>query len=194
MLILASQSPRRKELLEQQGLTFKIMPSAIDESLIDGMSPTDYVLHLAKTKANHIFNQQPDDLVLGADTIVLLGNEILGKPEDASHAFEMLKKLVGQRHYVYTAVSLIDRTKEVSWLSYAEVVFKHVSDEQLWSYIETKEPMDKAGGYAIQGLGSFLVQSYYGNYHAIVGLPIDEVMERLKAFNPRHLLKTKPDV
>ena len=189
MLILASQSPRRKALLEANGFAFKVVPSNVIEEENQSMSPTQYVRHLAKLKAEDVFQRYPHDLILAADTIVVYGQEILGKPKDDDDAFRMLKKLSGQRHYVYTAVCIKDEKQEASWLSYAEVVFKSVEDQDLWTYVQTKEPMDKAGAYAIQGLGSFLVQSYYGNYHSIVGLPILEVVERLKTFNRRHFIK-----
>jgi septum formation protein len=188
MLILASQSPRRKELLEQENIKFKMVPSHLDETIPSGMTPIGYVRALAKEKALSVFKDYPNDLILGADTIVLLDDEILGKPENDEDAFRILKKLIGQRHFVYTAVTLLDKHHEESWLSYAEVRFKDVKDEDLWAYIKTKEPVDKAGAYAIQGFGSFLVQSYYGDYYCIVGLPIKDVKEKLKLFDKKHLL------
>ena len=187
MLILASKSPRRKDLLEQKGLKFSIVPSEFDETSITIESPQTYVKKLAYLKARSVLEKHPNDLILGADTIVVYNQEILGKPKDEQDAFLMLKKLVGQKHHVYTAVSLVNREKDVRWLSYAEVTFKHVSDEDLLNYVKTKEPMDKAGAYGIQGIGSFLVLSYYGNYHTIMGLPIDEVMERLPLFEQKSI-------
>lgn len=187
MLILASQSPRRKDLLEQKGLKFSIVPSDFDESIISEETPQSYVKRLAYHKAKSVLEKYPNDLIIGADTIVVHNQEIIGKPKDEQDAFLMLKRLVGQKHHVYTAVSLVNREKDVTWLSYAEVTFKHVSDDDLWNYVKTKEPMDKAGAYGIQGIGSFLVLSYYGNYHTIMGLPIDEVMEQLSLFEQKSI-------
>jgi septum formation protein len=187
MLILASKSPRRRDLLEQKGLKFLTVPSEFDESSISEDTPQTYVKKLAYLKAKSVLDRYPNDLIIGADTIVVYNQEILGKPKDELDAFTMLKKLVGQKHHVYTAVSLVNREKDVTWLSYAEVTFKSVTDEDLWAYVKTKEPMDKAGAYGIQGIGSFLVLSYYGNYHAIMGLPIDEVIERLSSFEQKSI-------
>ncbi|MFU8793030.1 MAG: Maf family protein [Acholeplasmataceae bacterium] len=183
MLILASQSPRRKALLESKNIEFKTVPSAFDEASVLANSPIEYVKTLARLKAKSILEHYPNDVILGADTIVLLDQTILGKPKDEHDAFLMLKMLRGKRHLVYTAVSIMNKDKEETWLSYAEVQFKDVSDQDILSYVKTKEPLDKAGSYGIQGLGSFLVASYYGNYHAIMGLPIDEVVEKLKQFS-----------
>ena len=182
MLILASQSPRRKALLESRNIEFKMVPSMIDESSISEESPQTYVKTLARLKAKEVLKKYPNETILAADTIVILEDRILGKPKDEAHAYRMLKMLSGKRHYVYTAVSIMRKDKEETWLSFAEVNFKNVSDDDLLEYVKTKEPLDKAGSYGIQGLGAFLVSSYYGNYHAIMGLPIDEVVEKLKVF------------
>lgn len=182
MLILASQSPRRKALLESKNISFEMIPSAFDEGSIPIDTPISYVKTLARLKAQSVLKHYPNDVILGADTIVLLDQTVLGKPKDEHDAFLMLQKLRGKRHFVYTAVSIMSKDKEETWLSYAEVQFHNVSDQEIKSYVETKDPLDKAGSYGIQGLGSFLVASYYGNYHAIMGLPIDEVVEKLKLF------------
>lgn len=182
MLILASQSPRRKALLESKNIIFETIPSMLDESSIPIESPIEYVKTLARLKAKSILEHYPNDVILGADTIVLLDQSILGKPKDEHDAILMLKMLRGKRHHVYTAVSIMSKEKEETWLSYAEVQFKDVTDQEILAYVKTKDPLDKAGSYGIQGLGSFLVASYYGNYHAIMGLPLDEVVEKLKLF------------
>ncbi len=185
LLILASQSPRRKYLLEQAGLDFAIIPSDIDESGVPLDAPVDYVITLAEIKAGDIADKHPANWVLGADTIVLIDDEILGKPESKDGALEMLQKLNGRTHQVYTGYSLMCRNKNrvVSKTIITDVSFKQLTDHELEWYINTPEPFDKAGSYAIQGLGTFLVKSIKGSYTNVVGLPVCEVIETLLAEN-----------
>jgi len=178
-LILASKSPRRSDLLKQAGLTFSIIPSEFDESSVTMSDPDSYVRTLAKSKATDISKKHPDCWVLGADTIVLIDDSILGKPESKDEARSMLKQLSGKTHQVITGYCLCCQTKNaiISETVKTDVHFKTLSDTEIEWYIQTGEPFDKAGAYAIQGIGTFLVKSINGSYTNVVGLPICEVME-----------------
>jgi len=180
-LILASKSPRRSDLLEQAGLKFSIIPSDFDESSVTMSDPESYVRTLAKSKAIDISKQHPDSWVLGADTIVLIDDRILGKPGSEDEARSMLKQLSGKTHRVITGYCLCCQTKNdiVSETVTTNVRFKILRDAEIEWYIQTGEPFDKAGAYAIQGIGTFLVQSINGSYTNVVGLPVCEVMEFL---------------
>lgn len=181
LLILASQSPRRKYLLEQAGLSFTIIPSDVDEESIRLSDPETYVKTLSKAKADDISNRFPESWVIGADTIVLINNRILGKPNDRSQAETMLKQLSGQTHHVYTGYTICCKTKkkEITDVVKTGVVFKKLTHDEIQWYIRTDEPFDKAGAYAIQGLGTFLVKKINGSYTNVVGLPVCEVIETL---------------
>jgi len=180
-LILASKSPRRSDLLKQAGLTFSIIPSEFDESSVTMSDPESYVRTLAKSKATDISKKHPDSWVLGADTIVLIDDSILGKPGSKDEARSMLKQLSGKTHQVITGYCLCCQTQNdiISETVKTDVRFKTLSDTEIEWYIQTGEPFDKAGAYAIQGIGTFLVKSINGSYTNVVGLPICEVMELL---------------
>ncbi len=180
-LILASKSPRRRTLLEQAGLRFSVKPSAIDEDEIAVSDPENYVSVLAEAKAADISKQYPESWVIGADTIVLIDNTILGKPGSRREARTMLKRLNGQTHHVLTGYAIQCRAKNrmFSEVVKTAVLFKQLTDEEIEWYIHTKEPFDKAGAYAIQGLGTFLVKQINGSYTNVVGLPVCEVIEHL---------------
>lgn len=184
-LILASQSPRRKDLLEQLGLNIKICPSTVDESQITKTDPRDYASLLSEMKAVETAGRYPESWVLGADTIVVVGNDILGKPKTDTHALDMLKQLNNTEHIVYTAFCLMNKTfdKIIKQVVGTNVQFKHCTDDELNWYIGTKEPFDKAGAYAIQGKGAFMVKSITGSYSNVVGLPVCEVVEALTSVN-----------
>lgn len=181
LLILASQSPRRKYLLEQAGLSFSVIPSTVDEDSIALSEPVNYVRHLAEIKARDVARNHPDNWVLGADTIVLIDGVILGKPQNPEDAKAMLKTLSGRTHMVYTGFCLICKTRDrlISKAVRTDVAFKELSDQEINWYINTPEPFDKAGSYAIQGLGTFLVRGIQGSYTNVVGLPVCEVIETL---------------
>jgi septum formation protein len=182
MLILASSSPRRAKLMKEAGLDFIVEPSHIDEDLDDKLKPLDFVLELAKLKAQQVAKNHENDIVIGADTIVVYDDQILGKPKDEDDAYRMLKLLSNDRHIVYTAVAIV-RNKEIkTFVSEAEVWMKNLSDLEIKNYIKTKEPMDKAGAYAIQGDGGNLVDHFKGDFFTIVGLPLKELLENLKSF------------
>ncbi|MGA9175982.1 MAG: Maf family protein [Desulfobacterales bacterium] len=181
LLILASKSPRRRYLLEQAGLKFSVIPSNIDETRIPPSSPETYVRILSEAKADDISKKYPEKWVIGADTIVLNNGNILGKPESRDDARTMLKQLSGQTHQVLTGYAICCKAKNrmFSETVKTDVLFKHLTHEEIEWYIHTKEPFDKAGSYAIQGLGTFLVKSVHGSYTNVVGLPVCEVIEFL---------------
>jgi len=181
LLILASKSPRRRYLLEQAGLTFRVIPSNIDESSVALSSPEVYARVLSEAKANDVAQKYPDNWIIGADTIVLKEGAILGKPSSQSEARTMLRRLSGQTHQVLTgyAICCFAKQRMFSETIKTDVLFKNLTDEEIEWYIQTKEPFDKAGAYAIQGLGTFLVKSINGSYTNVVGLPVCEVLEFL---------------
>ncbi|MBL7196257.1 MAG: septum formation inhibitor Maf [Desulfobacterales bacterium] len=186
ILILASKSPRRRYLLEQAGLCFSVIPSDFDEksvslSLSETYGPETYVRVLAEKKAHDVSKRYPETWVIGADTIVLIGDTILGKPGSKAEAKSMLKCLGGQVHQVLTGYCICceAKNKGFSETIKTEVLFKNLADEEIEWYINTKEPFDKAGAYAIQGLGTFLVKSINGSYTNVVGLPVCEIIEFL---------------
>jgi len=190
-LILASKSPRRSELLKQAGLTFSVIPSDFDEDTVALSNPDSDVVTLAESKALDISQKHPDAWVIGADTIVLIGRKILGKPASAEEAFEMLQRLSGKTHQVLTGYCICCKKKNrvFSETVKTDVNFKRLTDAEINWYIQTGEPFDKAGGYAIQGIGSFLVRSINGSYTNVVGLPVCEVMaflikEKMLILNP----------
>ena len=196
-LILASQSPRRRYLLKQAGLTFAVIPSTFDEDSVLLANPADYVKTLAEAKADEVARKYPDSWVIGADTIVTIGHAILGKPVDPREARQMLERLSGQSHLVYTGYAIVCRNKRtvVSDTIKTDVQFKDLTKNEIDWYIQTGEPFDKAGAYAIQGMGTFLVRRIHGSYTNVVGLPVCEVIEtlikigvvRMNAENPKGL-------
>ena len=181
-LILASASPRRKELLEQIGLSFRIIPAKGEEKITKKL-PHEVVMELSAQKAMEVAKLQTEDcLVLGADTIVAVGEEILGKPKDEQDALRMLMLLQGRKHEVYTGVTLYEtgREKINSFYEKTEVYMYPMTEEELVEYIKTGEPMDKAGAYGIQGKGALLVQSIEGDYWNVVGFPASKFEKMLR--------------
>lgn len=181
LIILASKSPRRRDLLSQAGLSFSVIPSSFDESTISVSSPEIYVRILAESKAKDLAPRYPHRWIIGADTIVLKDSKIMGKPDSKKEARMMLKHLSGITHQVLTGYCICCKAKKsfFSETIKTEVLFKKLTDEEIEWYIETGEPFDKAGAYAIQGLGAFLVKSINGSYTNVVGLPICEVIDFL---------------
>ena len=181
LLILASESPRRRYLLEQAGLTFTVIPSDLDESAVRCSAPSQLVKTLAEAKAECISKKYPDSWIVGADTIVLMEGKVLGKPASRSEARTMIQQLSGRTHRVLTGYCICCQAKKrrISDVTTTEVLFKKLTDDEIEWYIHTKEPFDKAGAYAIQGLGTFLVKSINGSYTNVVGLPVCEVIEIL---------------
>ena len=184
MLILGSTSPRRKELLESAGIDLLTIKPNFDEDSIDksAYDPKEYVLEIAKQKALSIYENYKDHVVLTADTIVVIDNEILGKPKDEEDAYRMLKKLSNRTHEVHTAVSIVYKGKIENFISTSYVIFNDITDEEIYAYISTKEPMDKAGAYAIQSVVNDFIKGFKGDFHTIMGLPLKEVIEILKKY------------
>lgn len=173
-IILASQSPRRKELLERMGLKgFKTISPDIDEEAFDGLPPEELVRKLSSEKALAVSGRVTEnDLVIAADTVVALDGAILGKPSDDLEAFKMLSTLSGVRHQVHTGVTVCRGTEKVTEHEVTDVVFRELSSEEIECYIKTGEPMDKAGAYGIQGYGALLVERINGDYYNVMGLPV----------------------
>jgi len=181
-VILASQSPRRIELLKTVIKNFRIVPSKIDEVCDINLSPEENAILLGRKKAAWVAKEYPHNLVIGADTMVVLENKIIGKPTDAENARQILKQLSGQEHKVITGVAVV-HLKIFSAVSISHVRIKALTQNEINSYVESGEPMDKAGAYAIQGEGSFLVESYSGSYSNIIGLPMDLLKDLLQKLN-----------
>lgn len=181
-IILASGSPRRKEILENTNLQFSVITSDIDERIFENEEPIQLVLRLAFEKCMSVAQNNPSDLVIGADTIVVLDNEILGKPKNEEEAFNTLSKLSNREHQVITGMSIVNLENEKNIVDYAisNVKFKKLTDQDIKDYISTKECLDKAGSYGIQGYGALLVEEIKGDYFNIVGLPISKLSDILK--------------
>ncbi len=181
--VVASASPRRKEILKNAGFEFEVIPSDANEGLEPGISAKQAVLELAKRKAFSVLPSVQGAVVLGCDTVVTVDGEILGKPADKADAFRILKMLSGRRHAVCTGVCITDGEKTEAFVSSTEVEFYDLSDETIESYIATGEPADKAGAYGIQGFGNVLVKKIDGDYSTVVGLPLSECVRVLARFD-----------
>jgi len=181
-IILASASPRRKEILENTNVKFKIMASDIEELTLEGESPCQMVMRLAFEKGIDVASKQKSDLIISADTIVVLDNKVLGKPKDESEAKHMIESLSGKTHQVITGISLINLENNKKIIDYvvSNVKFKDLSEDDINDYISTNESLDKAGAYGIQGYGALLVEEIQGDYFNIVGLPISRLSDLLK--------------
>ena len=180
-LILASASPRRREILKNAGYSFRVVTSDADEALPDGITPAKAVKLLAKIK-NEAIKSKPDETVVSADTIVVCEGKILGKPKNEKDAFKMLKTLSGRKHSVYTGVCIRKGGKIKTFYEKTAVYFYELSDSEIREYIATGEPMDKAGAYGIQCKGATLVRKIDGDYFNVVGLPIARLVRELKEF------------
>jgi len=180
-LILASASPRRRYLLEQAGLSIDVIPSAFDEEAIAFTDPASHVKALARGKVAEVGDRYPDSWVIGADTEVAIGDGVLGKPGSMDAARAMLRRLSGKTHQVFTGYCLYNKAQKALRCDVVQtdVIFKRLSEEEIEWYIHTDEPFDKAGAYAIQGVGAALVRRVNGSYTNVVGLPVCEVMEWL---------------
>jgi septum formation protein len=180
-LILASRSPRRYELLKQLGLDFEVVPSRVAEDIVQKESPEEHVIRLAKAKAIDVATGHPDCWVIAADTIVYIDGSILGKPKDQEEAMNMLRRLSGQEHWVLTGLSVchLGKKKGDKEAVQTAVRVKSLTRSEMEWYVKTGEPFDKAGGYAIQGIGSFMIESIRGSYSNVVGLPLCELIQML---------------
>lgn len=182
MLILASASPRRKELLSNLNMNFKVISSEIEEFISEKESPSTVAMSLSFQKALSVANTVDEkDIVIGADTIVVLDGEILGKPTDEEDALNMIKKLSGKYHEVITGISIVRLydNKKIIDHSITKVKMKELDIDKIQRYINTKEPLDKAGSYGIQGYGSLFVEKIEGDYFNVVGLPVGKLEEML---------------
>ena len=182
-IILASGSPRRKELLKMAGIKFTVMPSQVPEMVPSFVPLENRSGFLAELKASAMSVFHPKDIIIAADTTVLCEGRLMGKPKDAEEAKEMLRFLSGKVHSVYTGVSIIysDEEDADTFISETKVEFYELTDEEISAYVATREPLDKAGAYGIQGKGFRLVKRIDGDYFTVVGLPVAEVVRRLEA-------------
>ncbi len=180
--ILASASPRRNELLKSMGLEFTVEPADVDETYTNGEPPSDHALRLSREKAQAISLRHPDAWVLGADTVVVIGGEVLGKPGSVAEARHMLGKLSGREHHVFTGFTVVGESAGVLVGDVIEsrVLFRDISPEEMTWYVESDEPYDKAGGYAAQGKSGFFIRAISGSYTNVIGLPLCEVIDMLK--------------
>ena len=178
-IILASKSPRRQELMKLMGLDFTIELKEVDESYPEGLSPAEIAVHISKEKAK-AFNTNANQILITADTIVALDGEILGKPIDKVHAEEMLRKLSGRKHEVYTGVTLVTNNRIISFYDLSEVCCKEVTNEEIDFYIDNYKPYDKAGSYGVQDWwGLVVVKRIHGSYTNVMGLPTEKLHKAL---------------
>ena len=178
-IILASASPRRKELLETAGAKFEIIVADVDETVPEGTKPEDAAIMTAEKKAVAVAENHKDSIVIGADTIVVADGKILGKPADKADACRMLSMLSGVEHKVITGVCLARGDEKITFAQISKVKFYDLTAEEINAYVETGEPMDKAGAYGIQGKGCVLVEKIEGDYFNIVGLPVARLIKEL---------------
>ncbi len=181
-IILASASPRRRELLTTAGVEFEVLVSEADETVPEGTAPKDAAMMTAEKKALAVAEKCTECVVIGADTIVVIDDKILGKPKDEADAKEMLRTLSGREHEVITGVCITDGEKTEKFAQVSKVRFYELTDEEIASYVATNEPNDKAGSYGIQGKGCVLVEGIEGDYFNIVGLPVAATVRVLRRF------------
>jgi septum formation protein len=183
-IILASASPRRKELLEKIGLKFEVEPSNHEEAIPSGVEPHEFAQKISLKKAKVIASKHENAIVIAADTFIVFGNQIMGKPHTETEARKMLEAINGQSHYVITGFSILDagRNKTLSRSVETKVSLKTLTPAEIDAYVKSKEPLDKAGAYAIQGLGAVIVERIEGDYYNVMGLPLNALTEALKEF------------
>ena len=180
--MLASGSPRRKQLLEMLRIPFRVIVPDVDESVLPGEAADAYVTRLSRAKGEAVAYQVPGELVLAADTTVVLDGEIFGKPESAAHAVDMLMRLQGHTHQVMTAVAVARDAELTQALDVSRVTFRPLDVATLTAYVATGEPMDKAGAYAVQGLGAPLIERVEGDFFGVMGLPLRLALDLLAGF------------
>ncbi|MDN4072727.1 Maf family protein [Fictibacillus terranigra] len=181
-LILASSSPRRKELLSMNLLSYEVIPSTIQEVMDPSLSPEELVCSLARQKAEDVFRLHKEHVVIGADTVVVNNGTVMGKPAGRKEAVAALRSLSGRTHTVYTGVCILSEGKERLFSVSTDVTFWELSEAEVENYVNSGEPFDKAGSYGIQGLGARLVQSIAGDFYSVVGLPVSRVVRELESF------------
>jgi len=184
-IILASASPRRKELLKRIGLKFKVDPSNYEENISSQLEPHELAKSLSLEKAKLVAEKHMNALVIAADTFIVFEGEILGKPRTETEAKKMLETISGRQHSVITGFTIIDteNNKALSKAVETKVYIRRLSSNEIDAYVESKEPLDKAGAYAIQGLGSVIVEKIEGDYFNVIGLPLSALIESLKEFS-----------
>ena len=190
-VILASSSPRRHQLLELIGVAHEVRTADVDETYIAGEHPDSYAERLARAKAERISAENAEAIVVGADTIVVVDGEVLGKPRDENDAARMLRMLSGRAHEVMTAVAVSHEGRTTSAVEKVSVTFRDLSDEEITSYIGTGEPMDKAGAYGIQGYGATIVRRIDGDYFAVMGLSLIRLVELLARVGVTYTFATR---
>jgi septum formation protein len=190
--ILASSSPRRRELLRLIGLDFEVMPSHVPEVHRDGEAPEEYVARLSRDKAQAVAEANPDRWIIAADTTVFFGDQLLEKPVDAADAARMLGTIAGKTHIVYTGVTLQNGDSRDTRVAETEVRMLPMSEEDIGWYIASGEPFDKAGAYAVQGIGSMFIDSIHGSHSNVVGLPLATLFQMLRRAGIDPLGKARP--
>lgn len=186
-VILASQSPRRRELLTLVGITHDVLPADIDETVWPNEEPVPHCERLARSKAETLAAQHPEALVIGSDTIVVVDGDILGKPRDREEAIAMVTRLSGRSHVVHTAVAVAHQGEVRSGVESVGVTFRDLTPELIAAYVDTGEPMDKAGAYGIQGFGATIVERVDGDYFAVMGLPLGRLVELIRGIGYRYV-------
>ena len=185
-VILASASPRRRDLLTMIGITHEVIPADVDETYGAGEVPRAHAERLAREKASVLAARAPDAVIIAADTIVVVDGDVLGKPRDAEEAARMLRRLAGRTHTVFTAVAVARGAKMLSGVEEVGVTFRPLDDATITSYVATGEPMDKAGAYGIQGYGAAIVERIDGDYFAVMGLAIGRMLALLRELGFRY--------
>lgn len=181
--VLASQSPRRKQLLEWAEIDFDILVHPTDESYPEGLAPREVAIYIAEAKAQAVHPLAPGKTIIAADTIVVLGNEVIGKPKDREDAISILSRLSGQHHQVITGVSIMNQQKKLSFADITDVEFHSLSKDQLVFYVDKYKPYDKAGAYAIQEwIGVIGIKRITGDFYNVMGLPVSRVVQALQQF------------
>ncbi len=179
--ILASNSPRRRELIHYLGIDFEVDACDLEEVIDESITNIELVMSLALQKAKGVAQRHPDTYVLGFDTLVILDGKPLGKPKNHQDAFNMLKALSGRKHTVLTGCAIVKDDSEDVFHDYAEVIFNEMSDDEINEYLLTEEPFDKAGAYGIQGYGARYIRYIKGDYYSVMGLPIQKLYNKLRA-------------
>ena len=182
-IILASQSPRRKQLLQWAEIDFEIIVADTDESYPDDLNRQDVAIHIAREKARAVQQKAENKIIIAADTIVVLENEIINKPVDRNDAIKILKKLSGSHHEVITGVVILQGEKEISFADVTDVAFHHLTQEQIEFYVDKYKPYDKAGAYAIQEwIGVIGIKGINGDFYNVMGLPVSRLVKELESY------------
>ena len=184
--VLASQSPRRQQLLQLLRITFTVRPADIDETMDPTLPPQDEVARVSKRKAEATA-RNPGDVVIAADTIVVLKDRVLGKPADTAEAIAMLRSLSGRDHQVMTGLTVLRDGKSITHTEITDVHFRPLTEEEILRYVETGEPMDKAGAYGIQGFAAPFVEGIRGDYYNVMGLPVCRLEQMLRQIAPKYM-------